>query len=151
MPETKLTKIQVATELLDRALAYYLDEQAYVPAIVFAGSAEDIFHGYLMRSGRQPARANVAIISARVAPTLTTEQLPSQEELEAHFRKAMRRPFNWLRHANDPADPDEAMFDLPMEAEWVIARAITDMQHLLGDWPDRTAEFEEAKRARQPT
>lgn len=102
---TTISKVEAATQLLDRALDLFLDEQAFVPAIVLAGSAEDVFHGYLVRSGKEPARTNSARNASRISRHLAPAAPPIPEKV---FVQRMRDPFNWLRHADDDADPDTA-------------------------------------------
>jgi hypothetical protein len=145
MAQTRLRKVDVARGLLDRAIDLYLDEKAYVPAIVMAGAAEDVFHGYLKRNNLQPTRANVAVTAARLYAK-RQQPAPNQQQLERHFVNRMRDLFNWLRHADDATEPDEDDFDLEEEAMRVIDRAMTDMGQLLGDYPARTDEFDKATR-----
>ncbi len=139
------SKIEVAQELLERALALFLDDHAFVPAIVLAGAAEDVFHGYLQRAGAEPARVNFARSASRISKHLN----PAEPEIpEQVFVQRMRDPFNWLRHADDPSDPDNASWDFEVEAEHILSRAIENMGQLLSDYPTRVEEFSDAMRTR---
>jgi len=142
---TTISKIEVATELLDRALALFLDQRAFVPAIVLAGAAEDVFHGHLLRNGTEPARTNFARSASRISKHLDPAAPAIPEKV---FVKRMRDPFNWLRHADDPSDSDTATWDLEEEAEHILSRAIENMGQLLADYPLRVDEFAAVMRAR---
>jgi hypothetical protein len=114
---TSTSKIEVARELLQRALYLFLEDRAFVPAIVLAGAAEDVFHGYLQRSGAEPARTNFAKSASRISMHLDPSAPPIDVKI---FVKRMRDPFNWLRHADDPSDPDDATWDFEEEAEHML-------------------------------
>jgi hypothetical protein len=142
---TTISKLEVATELLERALDLFLEHRAFIPVIVLAGAAEDVFHGYLQRTGAEPARTNFAKSASRISKHLD----PTAPEIPAKvFVKRMRDPFNWLRHADDPSDPDTATWDLEEEAEHILSRAIENMGQLLADFPLRVEEFTAVRRAR---
>lgn len=59
-----VAKVEAARHLLDAALAHLLDTNDYLPAIVLAGAAEDIYRGTLGKDGKAPAASRAVLDSA---------------------------------------------------------------------------------------
>ncbi len=135
---TTITKRQAAVRMLEQALNLFLDERDFTSAIVLAGSAEDVFHAHLVREGVEPARENFARVASRLSGQLSPKSAAVPEKA---IVTRMRDPFNWLRHADNPADSETATWDLEEEAVDLLERAIENMRLLLGSYPARIDEF----------
>jgi hypothetical protein len=131
----KLTKLAAALHLVRRAARAFLQENDPISALVLAGSAEDILQGLLNRSGRgdEAARATVAESAPHFANLLAPE-LAGTVTVPGAI-KAMRAPFNWLRHADDENDPTEIPADLRFDATCALLRAIQNYRALQGELP----------------
>ncbi|WP_431274458.1 hypothetical protein ACQ858_20975 [Variovorax ureilyticus] len=134
MPETTISKLEAAEQLLNTALRLLIDERDYVSAIVLAGSAEDLFQGMLEKKDLPSSRAQLA------SATLTMHGFLYPEEHPPKDREAfdmMRSAYNWLRHA-DKDDGFERRLDWKKEAVHIAMRAIDNLYALTGkDHPRR--------------
>jgi hypothetical protein len=131
----RLTKLDVALHLVRRASRAFLEEEDAISALVLAGSAEDVMHGLLKRDGRGHEAARVTL--AEWAPRFADMLAPSQAGTVTPPRaiKAMRDPFNWLRHADDENDPPEIASDLRFDATCALLRATQNYHALVGELP----------------
>ena len=68
-------------------MVLFIDQRAFVPAIVRAG-AEDVFHGYLLRNGTEPARTNFARSASRISKRLDPATWDLEEEAEHILSRA---------------------------------------------------------------
>jgi hypothetical protein len=134
-PPGKLTKLDAALHLLRRAARAFLDENDAITALVLAGSAEDILQGLLKRAGRadEAARASLAELAPKIAHALVPQHAAAVTSRGAI--KAMRDPFNWLRHADDEDDPPEIAADLRFHTACALLRAAQNHYALENEVP----------------
>jgi hypothetical protein len=119
-PGLRIDKIQVATELLDRALQMYFD-QAFFASIHLAGAAEELFGAYLTlwQAGR-PAADSFHDDAASVLGFGPSE-VP--KDVSRQLYSLIFRSRNRTKHLNAEGD-HEIMFDPLLEAETVLNRAL---------------------------
>jgi hypothetical protein len=143
---TVTSKTHAGLTLLNRAIDLYIDHQDYLSALVLAGAAEDIFHGHLVRLGKETARQNMATAAVKIAKRLDPSGKPRSER---NMIDAMRWPFNWPRHNDREDDPEEVELDWEEEAWQVLNRAISDMMVWTNDLPLRVAELDRVRKERE--
>jgi len=147
--ETTITKLEAAQTLLDRALTVFLDHDDYVSTIVLAGAAEDVLEGLLHQAGegKNSSRNQFADATAKMVAKVDKSRDPISPGFAV---KMMRDMYNWLRHANDPKEPQTAQSDLDEEAQWMIIRATDNFIQVSHSVPVRMPEFEARRRRSRP-
>jgi hypothetical protein len=112
--EFELSKIDAAVDQLDWAIRLFLDHKAYVPAIVLAGSAEEVLGKAV---GDQAA---FQLLKRKFSTDLS---MPEKEASQAHLNKAK----NWLKHWDGRTDEEKIRLELDEEAIQYIVRALTNL------------------------
>ena len=124
-------KMQVAKELLDRALETYFDG-AYFAAIHLAGGAEEILGTYVTRiTGTDNAFKSLQNAAVRFSARL-------DKDGEASTNKAIRELMTYARNRTkhiDPVGDDDIKFDPALQAKDLLDRAVTDYYHLMNYLP----------------
>jgi hypothetical protein len=138
MARRTLRKIDVAREILDRAIKLHLDESDYLSAMVLAGAAEDVFHDLLVKAGKgeQAARNNMAGAAVAIQAEIAAGSVLTEKTV----RTWMRDAFNWMRHADKDTDPDELTHDWECESAMVLVRASENLLVLTGELPMRAED-----------
>jgi hypothetical protein len=124
-------KMQVAKELLDKALESYFDG-AYFAAIHLAGGAEEILGRYVTRiTGTDNAFKSLQNFAVSISE-------PQDQDEHDLTHKAIERLMTYARnrtkHINQAGD-DDVKFDPQCEAKDLLNRAVTDYYHLMNYVP----------------
>lgn len=132
----RIDKIQVATQLLDRALQMYFD-QAFFAAVHLAGAAEELFGTYLLlwMAGKPAADS----FHDDAAQLLGYEPDEVPKAISSQLYKLIFHSRNRTKHLS-PVDDHEITFDPLLEAETVLNRALSNfyaVAEVLGLTPTR--------------
>lgn len=124
-------KMQVADELLEKALESYFDG-AYFAAIHLAGAAEEILGVYVTRiTGADNAFKSLQHAAVRISALLDEDGEASRPE---DIRKLMTYARNRTKQIDAVGD-DEIRFDPEQQAKDLLDRAVTDYYNLMSYLP----------------
>jgi hypothetical protein len=121
--------MQVASELLDRALRLYYEGDSYFASLHLAGGAEEILGMYLTRSGAENAFKSLQM--AAVSFSGLDDGGPCKP---GEIGRIMVHARNRTKHLNEEGD-DEINFDPKIEAKDMLDRAVSDYYHLMNYVP----------------
>ncbi|MDI1236065.1 MAG: hypothetical protein PSV26_01120 [Polaromonas sp.] len=132
----KIQKIDIALEQLEDALEAYFKGRHH-SATVLAGAAEQLFAGYMLKCGLEPAWPQERAIITRIANALK-EEGDVEPTTEKKIGDLMNHSYNHSKHAGKTGH--EVSMDSKSEARRIIDRAITNYDQLCGqmehDLPD---------------
>ena len=111
----EVSKKEAALTQLDAAIAHYQAEQ-YISAITLAGAAEEIFAKLSGHSTFQRVR-DAAVAEHGVSPKWITDNVLNEAK-------------NWFKHASGT---DPYSFDLKIEVQLLLFRAMTNLTYLDGE------------------
>lgn len=125
----RIAKVQVARELLDRALQMYF-EKAYFAAIHLAGAAEELFGAYLLLlTDEKPAAVS---FHDEAAQALGFEVGEVPKSVSVTLYRLIHNARNRTKHLNSDGD-HEITFDDVLEAETVLRRALLNFYALAAE------------------
>lgn len=120
-------KINIAAELLDRALDLYFRGDSYFSSLHLAGAAEEILGNYVTRLGGEPSFENTRSVAVAIADR-------SNDGAETITRRkmadTMNLPKNRTKHMNASGD-DCVSFDPKEAAKDLLDRAVSDYYQLM--------------------
>jgi hypothetical protein len=119
-------KLLVALELLERALSMYYTGDSYFAALHLAGGAEEIFRGYVKRSGGEASFESIREGAVRISQFLGDRAGSNPKDVA----KIMNYARNRTKHIDDNGD-DDVRFDPPTEAFDMLSRAVSDYYTLM--------------------
>ena len=119
-------KLDVACELLDRALRLYYEGDSYFASLHLAGAAEEIFGVYARRCGMESAFTNFRRAATKMAKYFGSDQ----EDSESHsIGELMNRAKNQTKHGHGAVT-----FDAATEAKEILDRAVSDYYALMNHY-----------------
>lgn len=128
MAEEKYTKLELAEKQLESAIGLFLSRRDRISAITLAGAADGIFHGLVLKAGKQPF-ADYAI---GVKEALTKET-PAKAKYAKHINDTLK--INDLKHMDENAS-EEIDLDPDISALGAILKAIANHAQLVPEHPD---------------
>lgn len=128
MAEKITTKLALAQQQLETAIGLFLSRRDRVSAITLAGAADGIFHGLVMRAGKQP----FADYALGIREALSGET-PAKAKYARHINDTLH--INDLKHM-DEGEVDEITLDPDISALGAILKAIANHHTLVPDHPD---------------
>jgi hypothetical protein len=127
MAEKTQTKLALAQQQLETAIGLFVSRRDRISAISLAGAADGIFHGLVLRAGKQP----FSDYAMGVREALSG-QTPARGKFAKHINDQLH--INDLKHLDDAA-PDEITFDPDISALGAILKAIANHQQLVPEDP----------------
>ena len=118
----RVDKIQVASELLERALQMYFDK-AFFAAVHLAGAAEELFGSYLLLWNAGTSAAESFHDDAAELLGFPADEVP--KAISSQLYKLIFHSRNRTKHLS-PVGDHEITFDPLLEAETVLSRALTN-------------------------
>ena len=128
MAETTLTKLDLAQRQLETAIGLFVSRRDRVSAITLAGAADGIFHGLVLRAGKQP----FADYALGVREALSGET-PARAKFSRHINDRLN--INDLKHMDQHQD-DRVAIDVDVSALGAILKAIANHHRLIPEHPD---------------
>jgi hypothetical protein len=122
-------KLQVAVELLDRALCMYYEGNSYFAALHLAGGAEEILGAYVERSGCESSFKSLQQAAVRLSKFLND----GLESKPKDIADVMNHAKNRTKHMNKDND-DTVYFDPKTEAHDLLDRAVSNYYTLMSDF-----------------
>lgn len=127
----KITKLNVAIELLDSALLHFLDTKSYYSSIHLAGAAEEILGTYVVKNGGEASFENMKQATIEIIKLLDNAEMPPKGK---EVGKMMNLSKNTTKHMNK-GECEQVFFDPKEAAKEIIDRAITNYYHLMRCYP----------------
>lgn len=124
MTENIYSRIELAKEQLELALALFLDNTSYASAITLAGAAEEVFGKGLSRQGKQSVFEWKLEQMNVVSSLLYGNQLSKKD-----FSAKENQIRNMLKHFDSKED-ETFKADLEESACWLIVRACENASRL---------------------
>ncbi|MDH0301691.1 MULTISPECIES: hypothetical protein [unclassified Pseudomonas] len=142
MPGQPVSKLEIAVELLDSAIAHYLDPTPrYFSAISLAGAAEELLGKFAERAGQTHAADSLSQAALRIARSFEA----SEKTTLSSIRQLMNHARNATKHM-DPNAPSHVEFDPREAARDLIDRAMTNYYSVarvaVEELPENVAETE---------
>jgi len=128
MTETTTTKLALAQQQLETAIALFVSRRDRVSAITLAGAADGILHGLVLKAGKQP----FADYAMGVREALSGET-PAKVKFARHINDKLN--INDLKHM-DEGEADEVTLDPDISALGAILKAIANHHALVPEHPD---------------
>ncbi len=128
MPETKITKLELAQRQLEIAIELFISRRDRISAITLAGAADGILHGLVLKEGKQPFSDY-----ARGVEEALSNQTPSKAKYAKHINDKLN--INDLKHM-DKDDEVEVSLDPDISALGAILKAIANHHKLVPEHPD---------------
>ena len=119
-------KLQVAVELLDRALRMYYEGNSYFAALHLAGGAEEVLGAYVERSGGESSFKSLQRGAVRISKFLNGGEESSSQDIALVMNHAKNR----TKHMNSEGD-DHVFFDPKIEARDLLDRAVSNYYALM--------------------
>ncbi|MEW8030258.1 MAG: hypothetical protein AB2754_19700 [Candidatus Thiodiazotropha endolucinida] len=136
MTEETYSRIDLAKEQLEVALALFLDHASYAPAITLAGAAEEIFGKALFRQGKE------AVLDWKLKEMNVVHSLLHGKDIgKKEFFAEENRIRNILKHLGS-GDDEEFTADLEDAACWMLVRACENASRLSIEL-DRFKDFDD--------
>ena len=121
MGETTTTKLALAQQQLETAIALFVSRCDRLSAITLAGAADGILHGLVLKAGKQPFSDYALGIREAMSG-----ETPSKATYAKHI--------NDLKHMDD-GDADEVVLDIDISALGAILKAIANHHTLVPEHP----------------
>lgn len=128
MAEKTLTKLALAERQLETAIGLFVSRRDRISAISLAGAADGVFHGLVLKAGKQPFSDYA--LGVREA---LSGQTPAKAKFAKHINDQLH--INDLKHMDEGA-PEEITFDPDISALGAILKAIANHHQLVPDQPD---------------
>ncbi len=125
------TKIEIASELLDRALHMYYEGNSYFASLHLAGAAEEILAAYLKKHGRPSAFERTRNLAVMLAKTDIVKDVidDSVEPTAKDIANLMTKVKNATKHMDAT---DELIYcDIQVEAKDMLDRAVANYYDLM--------------------
>lgn len=128
MAERTVSKLELAEQQLETAIALFVSRRDRISAITLAGAADGILHGLVLKSGKQP----FSDYAMGVREALSG-QTPAKAKFAKHINDTLK--INDLKHM-DEGGPDQVTLDVDISALGAILKAIANHHKLVPEHPD---------------
>lgn len=116
----KFDKLEIADEMLEKAIDSYLDDQMYFSALHLAGAAQEIYGKWLRIKGGQDYTTMIFDQIAKFSKTPLDRKAMKKED---------KRPKNSIKHMDN--ESDRYVFLRPkLDAFYIISEAMTEYMML---------------------
>lgn len=127
------SKLDIATELLDRALKLFYERDSYFSAIHLAGAAEEVLGAYVTSHGGVSAFESLRDGEVKLSKHIRDDGIESSPKRIAN---AMNHAKNATKHMDD-GDDDRVYFNAEFEARELLDRAVMNYYDLMQFLPLR--------------
>ncbi len=128
MAEKTISKLALAEQQLETAIALFVSRRDRVSAITLAGAADGILHGLVLKAGKQP----FSDYAMGVREALSGK-IPAKAKFAKHINDQLN--INDLKHM-DEGSKDDITFDADISALGAILKAIANHHILVPEHPD---------------
>lgn len=128
MAERTVSKLELAEQQLETAIALFVSRRDRISAITLAGAADGILHGLLLNSGKQPFSDYAMCVREALSG-----QTPAKAKFAKHINDTLK--INDLKHM-DEGGPDQVTLDVDISALGAILKAIANHHKLVPEHPD---------------
>ena len=126
---TTTEKLQIASELLDRALQMYYEGNSYFAALHLAGGAEELLGAYVERKGGESSFKSLQQSAVRLSNFINDGVTSKSKDIAAVMNHAKNR----TKHMDDEGD-DYVYFDPKIEARDLLDRAVSNYYALMSHY-----------------
>lgn len=119
-------KLQVAIELLDRALRMYYEGDSYFAALHLAGGAEEILGAYAEHAGEESSFKSLLRGAVKLSKYFNGGVESNPKDIVAIMNHAKNR----TKHMDNKSD-DHVRFDPRVEAKGLLDRAVSNYYTLM--------------------
>ena len=127
------SKLDIATELLDRALKLFYERDSYFAALHLAGAAEEVLGAYVRSQGGVSAYESLRDGAVKLSKHIRDDGIESAPKRIAN---AMNHAKNATKHMDD-GDDDRVYFNVEFEARERLDLAVTNYYMLMQYLPLR--------------
>lgn len=124
----KVSKLAIATEYLNTAIALYFRGDAYFSALHLAGAAQELLGKFVERTGAISAHTSLVEGAVRISKYLNENGEPSTDK---QIRAVVNYAKNRVKHMNDVGD-DVVDFHAQTKAREMLDLAVSEFYQLWG-------------------
>jgi hypothetical protein len=129
-------KLEVACELLDRALRLYYEGGSDFAALHLAGAAEELLGRHVELAGGEPSFKSLRAAAVRLSKYLSEDGAESEAK---DIAALMNHAKNATKHMG--SKDAHVLFDPRSEAHDVLDRAVTDYYHAMATYELQESEL----------